>query len=144
MPRSLRNKVRTQPGELTALSYSELFKDHVAHPRNAGELAGANAVAEETNPVCGDRLRLSLIIRNGRIQAARFLAYGCPPTLVCSSALAEMLEGMTVEDALKLTRKEIVNALGGLPSRKQHAAALAIETLRVALEAADRTPSGRA
>jgi len=116
------------------LSYSEAFKDHLAHPRNAGDLAGANAVAEETNPICGDRLRLSLLIRDGRIESARFLAYGCPPTLASGSALAEMLEGMPVEDALKLTRKEIVAALGGLPSRKQHAAALAIETLRTAIQ----------
>ena len=115
------------------MSYSNTFKDHLAHPRNAGELADANAVAEQSNPVCGDRLRLSLRIRAGRIQAARFLAYGCPPTLASGSALAEILEGMTVEDALKLTRKEIVTAVGGLPSRKQHAAALAIETLRAAI-----------
>ena len=116
------------------MSYSEVFKDHLAHPRNAGELAGANAVAEETNPVCGDRFRLSLLVRDGRIEAARFLAYGCPPTLACGSALAEILEGMTVEDALNLTRREIVTAVGGLPSRKQHAASLAIETLRAAIE----------
>ena len=118
------------------MSYSEAFKDHLAHPRNAGELADANAVAEQTNPVCGDRVRLSLRIRDGRIEAAQFLAYGCPPTLACGSALAEMLEGMTIDDALKLERKEIVTALGGLPSRKQHAAALAIETLRAALRRA--------
>jgi NifU-like protein involved in Fe-S cluster formation len=115
------------------LSYSEAFKDHLAHPRNAGELVDANAVAEQSNPVCGDRLRLSLQINNGRIEAARFLAYGCPPTLACGSALAEMLEGMTVAEALQLTRREIVSAVGGLPSRKQHAAALAIETLRLAI-----------
>ena len=115
------------------MSYSETFKDHLAHPRNAGELAGANAIAEQSNPVCGDRLRLSLLIRDNRIQGARFLAYGCPPTLACGSALAEMLEGMTVDDALQLTRKEVVSAVGGLPSRKQHAAALAIETLRAAI-----------
>jgi NifU-like protein involved in Fe-S cluster formation len=120
--------------ELTNLSYSEVFKDHLAHPRNSGELAEANAVAEQSNPVCGDRLRLSLLIRDGRIETARFLAYGCPPTLASGSALAEMLEGMTVDDALKLTRKEIVIAVGGLPARKQHAAALAIETLRMAIE----------
>lgn len=116
------------------MSYSEAFKDHIANPRNAGELAGANAVAEQTNPVCGDRLRLSLRIRDGRIEAARFLAYGCPPTLASGSVLAEMLEGMTIERALKLERKEIVSALGGLPSRKQHAASLAIETLRTTIE----------
>jgi NifU-like protein involved in Fe-S cluster formation len=116
------------------LSYSETFKDHLAHPRNAGELREANAVADQSNPVCGDRLRLSLLIRDGRIESARFLAYGCPPTLACGSALAEMLEGLTVTQALELTRTEIVSAVGGLPARKQHAAALAIETLRAAVE----------
>ncbi len=116
------------------MPYSEIFKDHLANPRNAGELADANATAEQTNPVCGDRLRLSLRFRDGRIEAARFLAYGCPPTLACGSVLAEMIEGMKVEDAMKLSRKEIADALGGLPTRKHHAAALAIETLRVALQ----------
>jgi nitrogen fixation NifU-like protein len=124
--------------ELATLSYSESFKDHLKNPRNAGELSEANAVAEETNPVCGDRLRLSLRIIDGRIEAARFLAYGCPPTLASGSALAEMLEGMTIEEAFRLERKEIVSALGGLPSRKQHAAALAIETLRKALQVTEQ------
>lgn len=89
--------------------------------------------AEETNPVCGDRLRLSLRIRDDRIEAARFLAYGCPPTLVCGSAMAEMLEGMTLESASRLTKKDVISAIGGVPSRKQHAAALAIETLQAAI-----------
>jgi nitrogen fixation protein NifU and related proteins len=117
------------------LSYSAVFKDHLSNPRRAGQLPDANAFAEQTNPVCGDRLRLTLRLRDGRIEAARFLAYGCPPTLACGSVLAEMIEGMTVEDAARITRQEIIGALGGLPSRKQHAAALAIETLRAALEA---------
>ncbi|MGB7925188.1 MAG: iron-sulfur cluster assembly scaffold protein [Pyrinomonadaceae bacterium] len=117
------------------MSYSDTFKDHLAHPRHAGELAGANAVAEQTNPVCGDRLRLSLRLHGERIEAVRFLAYGCAPTLACGSALAEMIEGMTTEEAARLTRQEIIDALDGLPARKRHAAALAIETLRAALEA---------
>ena len=116
------------------LSYSELFKDHLAHPRNGGELSDANAVAEEINPVCGDRLRLSLRIRDDRIEAARFLAYGCPPTLACGSALAELIEGFTVEEAMRLTRKDIVDAVGGLATGKHHAAALGIETLRKAID----------
>jgi nitrogen fixation NifU-like protein len=115
------------------LPYSETFKDHIANPRNAGELPDATSVAEETNPVCGDRLRLSLRIIDGRIGAARFLAYGCPPTLACGSALAEMLAGMSLEAARALTKEQVVKAVGGLPSRKHHAAALAIETLQVAL-----------
>jgi nitrogen fixation NifU-like protein len=117
-----------------AMSYSDTFRDHIAHPRNVGELSNANAIAEETNPVCGDRLRLSLRIIDDRIEAARFLAYGCPPTLACGSALAEMLEGMSLEAAQSLTKDQIVKAVGGLPSRKHHAAALAIETLQSALD----------
>jgi NifU-like protein involved in Fe-S cluster formation len=118
------------------MPYSAAFKDHLTQPRNAGELADANAIAEETNPVCGDRLRLSLRVKGGRIEAARFLAYGCPATLVSGSALSAAIEGMTVEQALRFTKKELLDEIGGLPSRKQHAAALAIETLRVAIEAA--------
>jgi nitrogen fixation NifU-like protein len=115
------------------LPYSEAFKDHLARPRNAGELADADAVAELTNPVCGDRLRLSLRVAGASVEAARFLAYGCPPTLACGSALAEMLEGMKLDEAARLTRPALIKAVGGLPPRKQHAAALAIETLHAAL-----------
>jgi NifU-like protein involved in Fe-S cluster formation len=118
------------------LSYSETFKDHLAHPRNGGELVDANAVAEETNPVCGDRIRLSLRISGGHIEAAQFLAYGCPPTIVCGSAITEMIQGVTVAEAMALTRKDLISAIGGLPSRKQHAAALAIDTLLMALQMA--------
>ena len=115
------------------LPYSEKFRDHIARPRNAGDLLDATHSGEETNPVCGDRLRLSLRIRDGRIEAARFLAYGCPPTLACGSALAELIEGMSVEEARRLTRDQVVKAVGGLPTRKHHAAALAIETLHSTL-----------
>ena len=115
------------------MAYSEAFKDHLANPRNAGELADADATAEQSNPVCGDRLRISLRVRDGRIEAARFLAYGCAPTLACGSALASMLEGMTLEEAARVTRSGITEPLGGLPARKQHAAALAVETLHAAL-----------
>ena len=115
------------------MPYSNTFKDHLAHPRNVGELADASAKAEQTNPVCGDRIRLSLRIREGRIEAVHFLGYGCPPTLVCGSVLTELIEAKTVQEAALLTRRQLVDAAGGLPSRKQHAAALAIETLQMAL-----------
>lgn len=121
------------------MAYSDTFKEHLAHPRNAGTLPDADAEVEQSNPVCGDRLRLALRVREGRVEAARFLAYGCPPTLVCGSALAGMLEGMTLEEAARVTRAEIVEAAGGLPARKQHAAALALETLHAALESLTRS-----
>jgi len=119
------------------LPYSNTFKDHLANPRNAGEMANANASAEESNPVCGDRLRLSLLVRENRIEAVRFLAYGCPPTLACGSVMTELIQGKTTAEASRLTRVDLLNAIGGLPSRKQHAAALAIETLHSALRQAD-------
>lgn len=115
------------------MSYSETFKRHLADPRHAGEINEPDAAVEQVNPVCGDHLKLSLRLREGRIEAARFLAYGCPPTLACGSALAEMLEGLTLEEAARLTRQDITRSLGGLPARKSHAAALAIETLHAAL-----------
>jgi NifU-like protein involved in Fe-S cluster formation len=115
------------------VAYSDTLKDHLANPRNAGTLEDADAEAEQSNPACGDRLRLSLRLRSGRIEAARFLAYGCPPTLACGSALAEMLEGLTLEEAARITRERITKAVGGIPPRKNHAAALAAETLREAL-----------
>jgi NifU-like protein involved in Fe-S cluster formation len=114
--------------------YSSTFNDHIANPRNAGELPDANAIGEETNPICGDRMHLTLRVENERIEAARFLAYGCAPTLVCGSVLTEMITGKTIEDAMLLTRKDLLSKLGGLPSRKHHAAALAVETLKAALQ----------
>lgn len=118
--------------------YSEAFKDHITNPRNAGELADANLSGEQTNPVCGDRLRLTLRVREEVIEAAGFLAYGCPPTLVCGSVLTEMVIGKSLQEAMLLTRGNLTAAIGGLPSRKQHAAALAIETLRSAIESKTR------
>ena len=115
------------------MPYSAIFKDHLTNPRNVGELPNATVVAEETNPVCGDRLRLSLVIKNNQIEVARYLAYGCPPTLVSGSVLTEMIAGKTLSEASALTSGQLIEAVGGLPSRKHHAALLAIEALRVCL-----------
>lgn len=79
-------------------------------------------------------MRLSLILTNDRIETARYLAYGCPPTLVCGSVLTDLITGKTVSEARQITRLDLLNEIGGLPSRKHHAAALAIETLNVALD----------
>ena len=118
------------------MAYSPILTDHIANPRNTGELPDANAIGESTNPVCGDRLRLSMRINHGRVEVARFLAYGCPPTLACGSVLTELITGKSLNEVKNITRKDLVDAVGGLPARKQHAAALAIETLRTAIESA--------
>lgn len=118
--------------------YSEILKDHLASPRHAGEMPDADVRAEQTNPVCGDRLALFMRLHEGRIVAASFLAYGCAPTLACGSALVEMIQGMPLQDAARISREDLTRSLGGLPRRKQHAAALAVETLRAAIEAAHK------
>lgn len=74
------------------------------------------------------------MIADDRIEKAGYLAYGCPPTLVCGSVLTEMITGKLIAEAQQLTRADLLNAIGGLPSRKHHAAALAIETLNTALQ----------
>ena len=122
------------------MPYSATFKEHLAHPRNAGELPEATVVVEENNPVCGDRLRLSLIVRDERIEAVRYLAYGCPPTLVCGSVLTELVVGKNRGEAQQLTRNDLLDVIGGLPSRKHHAAALAIEALNKALSRSEAEP----
>ena len=119
---------------IPSLTYSSTFKDHLAHPRNVGEISNASVVAEEVNPVCGDRLRLSLLIRDARIEVAKYLAYGCPPTLVTGSVLTELITGKTIDEVRAITRSELIDRVGGLPSRKHHAAALAIEALASALQ----------
>jgi len=119
--------------QTNSLPYSAIFNDHLTNPRNVGEISNATAVAEETNPVCGDRLRLSLVIKDDRIESVKYLAYGCAPTLVSGSVLTELLIGKTTSEALAITRMELIESVGGLPSRKHHAAALAIEALRSAL-----------
>lgn len=118
------------------MPYSDTFRDHLAHPRNVGEIPNATVVTEETNPVCGDRLRLSLLIKDGRIESAKYLAYGCPPTLVFGSVLTESIKGRLLTE-VGLKKEDLVNAVGGLPSRKHHAAALAIEALDCALNRRD-------
>ena len=77
---------------------------------------------------------MSLMISNGRIETAQYLAYGCPPTLVTGSVLTELITGKTVDEALAITRSDLIDQVGGLPSRKHHAAALAIEALASALK----------
>jgi nitrogen fixation protein NifU and related proteins len=114
--------------------YSPIVIDHFQNPRNVGELPNANAQAAVTNPVCGDVLRLMLIIVDGRIAEVRFKTFGCEAAIAASSLLTEMIRGKTLADAEDLTPEMITTALGGLPKIKLHASALAEEALKEALE----------
>lgn len=113
--------------------YSAQVLDHFQNPRNAGDVVGADAIAEMENPVCGDALRLSLKIDSGRIAEIRFKAKGCVPTVACASALTELAHGKTVSEARRLDRDLLIAAVGDLPQASTHAAQLALDVLSVAL-----------
>jgi nitrogen fixation protein NifU and related proteins len=113
--------------------YSAQLLDHFQNPRNAGEIAGADAAAEIENPACGDVLRLTLKVSEGRITQAQFKAKGCVAAIACGSALTELVEGKTLNAAKNLRREDISAAVGGLPQASTHAAQLAVDALSVAL-----------
>ena len=122
--------------------YSPQLLDHFQNPRNAGDLVAADAIAEVSNPVCGDVIRLSLRVRDELIAEIRFKAKGCVPAMACGSALTELTRGRTVAEARKLKREDLIAAVGGVPPASSHAAQLALDALAMALNqiAATRKP----
>lgn len=113
--------------------YSPQLLDHFQNPRNAGELAAADAVAEISNPVCGDVIRISLRVSGDRIAEIRFKAKGCVPSMACGSALTELAQGKTIAEARGLKREDVIAAVGGVPPASSHAAQLALDALAAAL-----------
>jgi nitrogen fixation protein NifU and related proteins len=118
--------------------YSAQLLDYFQNPRNAGDISDADAIAEIENPVCGDVLRLSLKVSNGRIAQIRFKAKGCVPTMACASALTELACGRTLTEAQSLDREHLIAAVGGVPQASTHAAQLAIDTLAAVLNCLKR------
>jgi nitrogen fixation protein NifU and related proteins len=114
--------------------FSEAVLDHFRNPRNAGELPGATATVETSNPVCGDILKLAARIVDGRIVEARFLCRGCTTAIACASLLTEQICGRTVAQARSLTPETLSDSLGGLPPATLHGAQLAIDALNGLLE----------
>ncbi len=113
--------------------YSAQVLDHFQNPRNAGDIADADATAEIENPACGDVLRLSLKISADRITAARFKAKGCVATIACGSALTDLVVGKTLNEARKLCREDVIAIVGSLPQGSTHAAQLALDALMAAM-----------
>ena len=109
----------------TSVVFSEAVLDHFRNPRNAGELPGASATIEATNPVCGDILKLSARFESGRIAEARFLCRGCTTAIACASLLTEQLRGRTLGEAHSITAESLSSSLGGLPPATFHGAQLA-------------------
>lgn len=114
-------------------SYNSKVIEHYSNPRNVGEIPDANGVGEVGNPVCGDIMKMYLKIENGIIKDVKFKTFGCGAAIATSSVSTELVKGKTIEEALKLTNKEVVNELGGLPPVKLHCSVLAEEAIKSAI-----------
>src|SRR5215510_12967084 len=115
------------------MAYSEKLLDYFQNPRCVGELPDATAVAEVSNPVCGDVMKLWVKVDNGRVTDARFKAQRCSAAIATSSYATEMVIGMELDRARQITKEEIAEGLGGLPSSKLHCSVLASDAIREAL-----------
>lgn len=113
--------------------YSPQILDHFEHPRNAGVVSSPDASAHVENPACGDVLKFTAKLMDGRIAEIKFLAKGCVPAIACGSALTELVLGKTPKDVAKVSREELVRELGGLPEASAHASHLAMDALTVLL-----------
>lgn len=110
--------------------YSEKVLDHFHHPRNVGEVHGATAEVEVTNPVCGDLMKLGVVVREGKLSEAKFKTQGCIPAVACGSWLTEAMLGKAPAELATITPEEIEAALGGLPPASRHASVLAADALK--------------
>ncbi len=115
------------------MAYSEKVMDHFANPRNVGELENANGVGEVGNSKCGDIMKMYIRVENGVIADVKFKTFGCGAAIATSSMATEMIKGKTLEQALGLTNKAVMEALDGLPPVKVHCSVLAEQAIKAAI-----------
>ena len=115
------------------MMYSEKVLDHFSNPRNVGEVENANAVGQVGNAKCGDIMKISMRIEDNVIKDVKFKTFGCGAAVATSSMATELVKGKSVDDALKLTNKAVMEALDGLPPVKVHCSLLAEEAIHAAL-----------
>lgn len=115
------------------MMYSEKVMEHFSNPKNVGEIEDANGVGEVGNATCGDIMKMYLKIEGNVITDVKFKTFGCGAAIATSSMATELIKGKTIEDALKLTNKAVVEALDGLPPVKVHCSVLAEQAVRSAL-----------
>ena len=115
------------------MAYSEKVMDHFAHPRNVGELADANGVGEVGNSRCGDIMKMFIKVKDNVIEDVSFKTFGCGAAVATGSMATEMIKGKTIDEALKLTNKAVMEALDGLPPVKVHCSVLAEQAIKAAI-----------
>ena len=114
--------------------YSDIVMDHFMHPRNVGEIENPDGVGQVGNAKCGDIMKMYLKIKNDRIEDVKFETFGCGSAIASSSMATEMIKGKTIDEALAVTNRQVVDALGGLPAHKLHCSVLAEESIKSAIK----------
>lgn len=114
--------------------YTKTVMDHFVNPRNVGELENANGIGEVGNAKCGDIMKIYLNIQDDHIEDISFETFGCGSAIASTSMATEMIKGKSVEEALAVTNKQVVEALGGLPAHKIHCSVLAEEAIKSAVK----------
>lgn len=115
--------------------YSDVVMNHFTNPRNVGEIEDADGVGEVGNPVCGDMMTFYIKVDDeGRLSDVKFKTFGCGAAIAVSSMVSEMAKGKTIEEALKITRDDVAQELGGLPANKMHCSNLGADALHKAIE----------
>ena len=113
--------------------YTDVALDHLTRPRNAGTITEPSGTGADANPSCGDRTVITLTVAAGRVNDVRFRTFGCTAAIASASVLTELATGLSPDAAAALEPADILNALGGLPARKEACALMAIGALRAAL-----------
>ncbi|TKJ35864.1 Fe-S cluster assembly scaffold protein NifU [bacterium (candidate division B38) B3_B38] len=114
--------------------YSAKVMEHYQNPRNVGEIENPSGEGTVGNPACGDVMKLTIKVENGRIVDAKFKTFGCGAAIATSSMVTEMVKGKTIEEALHISNKTVAEALDGLPKIKMHCSVLAEDALKAAIE----------
>jgi nitrogen fixation NifU-like protein len=114
--------------------YSEKVMDHFTNPRNVGEMPDADGIGAEGNPVCGDAMKIFIKVKDNIITDVKFQTFGCGAAIAVSSMVTEIAKGMTLDEAMKITKASVAEALDGLPPQKMHCSNLGADALHKAIE----------
>jgi len=114
--------------------YTDKVMEHFRNPRNMGEIPDADGVGTVGNPVCGDLMTIYIKVKDNRIEDIKFKTFGCGAAIATSSMITELAKGKTLEEAMKITRGDVADSLGGLPPIKMHCSNLAADGLHAAIQ----------
>jgi nitrogen fixation NifU-like protein len=108
--------------------------DHFSHPRNVGEIENPDGAGQVGNPVCGDVMRITIKVKDDKIEDIKFKTFGCGAAIATSSMVTELVKGLSLDEAMQVSNKAVAEALGGLPAQKLHCSNLAADALHEAIK----------